>query len=171
MNTMRSAVQFLIFLAILAFCRTSFGQEIPDVKIQEMKAYLYYNQDSRGNDAGGALSENIIDNDDFVLWNVIIAEGSATSPSGNTLVVVEIVSDSTVFNANGSVRLTAVNDDKKIVFSQDQSFYILGSGAKYYAPFMLYDTGCETLSLKAELIVEEKVVSEKTGVLSFACGE
>ena len=102
---------------------------------------------------------------------MIIGEGSAAAPSNNSLIVVEIESDSTDYNSNGKVRLTARNSEKKIVFEIEQSFYMIGSGVVYHAPFMLYNTGCEELELKAELIIEDKVVSGKSALIPFACGE
>lgn len=169
--TVKLTLCILLALSCLCLFRTSYAQTIPDPNIQSIKAYLYYNQNERGNTAGGTMSENIIDNPDFTCWNVIIAEGSAAAPSNNTMVVVEIISDSTSYNSNGKVRLTARNSDGKIVSDIVQSFYMIGSGVVYHAPFMLYNTGCEELELKAELIIENKIVSEKSALLPFACGE
>lgn len=171
MNAVAQFSRWVALFSTLLINGIVHAQTVPDPKIQNIKSYLFYNQDERGNSAGGTLSENIIDNPEFTCWNVIIAEGSAAAPSNNTMVVVEIVSDPTSFNSNGKVRLKARNSDGKIVFEQEQSFYMIGSGVLYYAPFMLYDSGCEELKLTAELIFEDNVVSEKSAVLPFACGE
>jgi len=160
-----------VLLSVLMICSISHAQTMSDPAIQSIKAYLFYNQDERGNSAGGTMSENIIGNPEFTCWNVIIAEGSAAAPSNNTMVIVEIVSDSASYNSNGKVRLIARNGDGKIVYNQEQSFYMIGSGVIYQAPFMLFNTGCEELDLLAELIAEDKVVSEKSAVIPFACGE
>lgn len=171
MKAIAKISRLFVLLSVLMICCNSHAQTMSDPAIQSIKAYLFYNQDERGNNAGGTMSENIIGNPEFTCWNVIIAEGSAAAPSNNTMVIVEIVSDSASYNSNGKVRLIARNSDGKIVFEQEQSFYMIGSGVLYYAPFILYDSGCEELKLKAELIIEDKVVSEKSAVIPFACGE
>lgn len=171
---MKTIVKSSIILALfntLIFCGAAKGQNIADPKIQNIKAYLYYNQNSRGNSAGGTLSENVIVNKDFAFWNVIIAEGSAVSPTSNTMIIVEIASDSAATYVNGSIRLTAKNSDGKSVFSQQQSFYILDGAVTYFAPFLMYETGCEEMELLAELIVDDKVISSMNAVIPFACGE
>jgi hypothetical protein len=79
-------------------------------KISAIHAKLFYNEtraDATTDTAvGGTFSENIIGNDDFVLWNTIIGEGSAKGYSNQTVVIVSVTSKDAV-NKSQILRFTA----------------------------------------------------------------
>lgn len=139
-------------------------------KIIGIKAKLFYNENKAvDNSVVGSFSENIIDNNEFVLWNTIIGEGSAEGYSNQTLVIVELSSNS-ISNKKQEIRLTAFTG-KNIVFQQVKSIFIVNDLALYNVIFVLDETGCEELTIKADILSHNKVVSTYNKKILFECGE
>ena len=165
----------LLLLVLLSL--SGFSQAKP-YKVKAIKAFLFYNGENR-EDASvrGSLSENLIDNNDFALWNTIIGEGSAKAESNQTLVVVELTGNAKGLVSRKVVLTVTVNG--KPIFRQAQNFEIYGQSKNYSAAFLLYNTGCDALKLKADVVserqVNKKTVSTIESTLSktipFACGE
>lgn len=118
-------------------------KNVAPYKIVSMKAFLYYEHD-------GTLSENIIDNPDFRLWNVMIGEGSAKGPSTSTLVVVEVQGTPGAYAPDRKVELTATSGGKTILKKATEMGVAREKG-RFFMPFFLYDTGCFPVQLKARI--------------------
>jgi hypothetical protein len=166
------AKQIILSVFIILLGASTFGQgkNVP-YTIKSIKASLYYNSNkSMGTpNVAGTLSENLIDNDSMALWNTIIGEGSALGISNQTFVVVEISGNPKDYVAR-EIRLTALQG-KKVVLKQSQSFAILDQNNRYYAAFLIYDTGCSPLTLTAEIMNKQVVESKLTKSVAFNCGE
>jgi hypothetical protein len=162
---------FILFPVLLS-------AQVRPYQIKAIKAHLFYNGESRQDSSvRGTLSEDLVDNGAFALWNTIIGEGSAKAESNQTLVVVEITGNPKEFLSRNVVLTVRTNG--KQIFRQAQAFSILDDRRNYSAAFLLYDTGCQPLTLKAE-IVNEKILAKKkvstvesslTKTVPFACGE
>jgi hypothetical protein len=154
-------------IGTLLFCQTKTGP----YKINNIKAFLYYNENKSfdSKNVAGTMSENIIDNDSFSLWNVIIGEGSAEGMSEQTFVVVEIKGNPSEYIPR-DITLTAMKA-KKIFFKQTQSFAIFNHNGKCLVAFLLYNTGGEEITLNAEIINGLVVESKLTKLIPFAGGE
>jgi hypothetical protein len=143
------------------------GDNTPPYKITAIKAFLYYDQK-------GTFSENIIDNPDFnTLWNTVIGEGSAGSPSNATMVVVEITGKAGTYEMSRQIEFIATETDqqgKKTKFKRTCEIGILNENGKYFAAFWLYDTGCIPLKLSAR-IVGQSQASKMEKKIEFNCGE
>lgn len=135
----------------------------PPYKITALKAMLFY-------DEKGTFSDDIIAETNLSLWNTIIGEGSAGSPSNSTLVLVEVSGQYNPDAAapNRKVELTATAS-KKIILKRLSDIGI-GKSGKYYAAFWLYDTGCEPIRLSTR-IVGQSQPSTMTKTIPFKCGE
>ena len=170
--------QKLATALLFLFCASAaLGQNKP-YKIKAIKAFLYYNgenlQDSK---IRGSLSENLIDNGKFALWNTIIGEGDAKAESNQTFVVVEITGNPKEY-VGRKVVLTVTTSGKQL-FKQVQDFAIGDEASNYSAAFLLYNTGCQPLKLTAEIVNEKTVQKKKVSVVEstltktipFACGE
>lgn len=171
---MRRKPAILLLFHLLTL--TAFGQSKP-YTIKALKAYLYYNgENPQDPKVRGSLSENLIDNGEFALWNTIIGEGSAKAESNQTLVVVELSGNPKGY-VGRTLRLTVTTNGKQ-VFRQAQDFAILDEAKNYSVAFLMYNTGCQPLKLTAE-IVAVKTIKKKsstveaslTKTLPFACGE
>jgi hypothetical protein len=115
------------------------------------------------------MSENLIDNESFILWNTVIGEGNAAEPSTQTLVIVEISGNPKEYTQR-DVRLTVMNGSE-VFFKQSVDFVILDENSKYYAAFLLYNTGCSELKLTAEILNKTLVESKLIKTIPFHCGE
>lgn len=138
-------------------------------KIVGIEAKLFYNENnSNEENVIGKFSDNIIDSD-FALWNVIIGEGSAEGYSNQTIVLVEV--SSKVGNTkNQQVKLTATKG-KSIILQQTKTFSPVNDNTKIKILFLLDDTGCDAISLKADIIENKKIVSTFSKKIDFDCGE
>ncbi|HKC63852.1 MAG TPA: hypothetical protein VKB86_09455, partial [Pyrinomonadaceae bacterium] len=132
----RLAALSLIVLLALASNLEALGKSAapPPFKITAIKAMLFY-------DGKGTFSDDLFTQPNLALWNTIIGEGSAGSPSNSTLVLVEV---------SGKYDPNSVTPNRKVVFTATESGKILlsksiiismGKDGKFYAPFWLYDTG------------------------------
>jgi len=157
---------------IILFCSFTYGQgkNVP-YKIENIKARLYYNANKSldPSNVAGTLSGNLIDNDSMALWNTIIGEGSAQGISNQTFVVVEIFGNPKDY-VSRDIRLTVMNG-KKVVLKQTQTFAILDQNDRYFAAFLIYDTGCGDLTLTAEILNKQVVESKLKKTIAFKCGE
>ena len=161
-----------LLLLILLFPVSGFSQNGKST-ISGIEARLFYNQspNARGADVAGTFSDNIIDNPNATsaLYNVIIGEGFACGYTGQTAVTV-IVKSTEMSNIAQSIRLL-VTSSGKMLSEQTVNFSCIGSPAESKILFVLNDTGCQELTLKAELIVSEKAVSTLKKTIPFSCGE
>lgn len=108
----------------------------------------------------GAFSENMIDNPDFPLIN---------TNADQIIVSVEYI-DSENSGKDGIFRFIATSENK-VVLKKERKLYTYGYSNKKIYYYILDDVNCSTLSLKAELIKNNKVVSTMTKKIEFECGE
>jgi len=156
---------------ILAVVLVSGGQfvpaetETPPYAITDIKAYLYLNHKD-------ALSRDISDEPKGSLWNTIIGAGLAGSPSRATLVVVEIGGKPETYEGKRNVEVTVQEIGQRLVTKLKQNFPIggLSKEGKYFAPFLVYDTGCLPLEISAQLLGQPHS-SSKHKRINFECGE
>jgi hypothetical protein len=159
-----------LLLVLLAFSSTSNvtaasrRPATPPYKITAIKAMLYYEQK-------GTFSRDILAAPEMTLWNTIIGEGGAGSPSGSTMVVVEVTG-----KAEGDgpspprkVELTATASGK-VLLKRAVDIGLLEETGKFYGAFWLYDTGCNRIKLSAR-VVGQTQPSAMTKFIPFQCGE
>lgn len=155
-------------LFVLIFFSSNFFNA--QTKIIGIKAKLFYNENKAvDNSVVGRFSENIIDNNEFTLWNTIIGEGSSEGYSNQTLVIVELSSNS-ISNKKQEIRLTA-STGKNIVFQQVKSIFSVNDPTLYNVIFVLDETGCDDLTIKADILSNNKIVSTFNKKILFECGE
>jgi hypothetical protein len=160
-----------IILAILLISTVSINSIVGQTKILSIEAKLFYNQNKDltvVSDAAGNVSENIIDSK-FALWNTIIGEGDAIGCSNQTMVVVTVQSNG-LSNKDQIVKLTATSG-KKTILQQQKTFSVIGDEVPYKILFLLDDTGCEIIRLKASVLKKGMVVSKMEKSINFHCGE
>lgn len=115
----------------------SFAQAKVAPKITAIRAQLFY-------DASGTLSDDILSRKDLALWNTIIGEGSAGAASTSTFVTVEI-SGRNLPVGSTKVEVTARGDKNRLIQTRVIDVDIYDDRTKFFAPFWLYDTGCEPI--------------------------
>ncbi len=161
----RTAALNLVILLTLASNLEAVGKSAvpPPFKITAIKAMLFF-------DEKGTFSDDLLTKADLALWNTIIGEGSAGSPSTSTLVLVEVSGkyDPNASTPNRKVEFTATNSGKVILRRTTE--IRIGKDGKFYAPFWLYDTGCGHVKLSARIIGQAQA-SSMTKTIPFECGE
>src|SRR5437764_8477089 len=100
----------------------------PPFKITAIKAMLFF-------DEKGTFSDDLFTQPNLALWNTIIGEGSAGSPSNSTLVLVEVSGKYNPDEAapNRKVDFTATAGGK--VLLKRLADIRIGEDGKYYAAF------------------------------------
>ena len=162
---MTKIIRPLLFSAALTlfFNICALAQTKSPLKINAIHAQLFY-------DLKGTFSPDVLAAKNFAFWNTIIGEGDASSPSTSTLVTVEIGGA----DKNGNlpkVELTATNDKGKVLLKKTLDIDLVGR-TKFYAPFWLYNTGCEKIKLSARLFVKNVAAGAPVvKTIPFACGE
>jgi hypothetical protein len=147
-------------MAVATACKAAVQ---PPFKITAIKAMLFFEEK-------GTFSDDLLTQPNIALWNTIIGEGSAGSPSNSTLVMVEVSGKYNPDEAapNRKVELTATAAGK--ILLKRLADIRIGKDNKYYAAFWLYDTGCDKVKLSARLTGQTQP-SSMTKTIPFACGE
>ena len=166
------AYYLILLITILSFSSICYGQKnykSSPYTIESINAYLYY-------ETKGEFSK--IPTDSMELFNTIIGEGSAEAPSNSTLVVVRIKRNFLEDTEYRKIRLTATVN-KRTVLQQTMDCNLYDENFYLYAAFLIYDTGCESIYLLAELLNEKEVQGKKKisvegskrKEINFYCGE
>jgi hypothetical protein len=136
----------------------------PPYKITSIKAMLFYEQK-------GTFSRDMLAKPEMTLWNTIIGEGEAGSPSSSTMVVVEVTgrAKGDAPTPSRKVELTATASGK-VLLKRALDIGLLEETGKFYGAFWLYDTGCDSIKLSAR-IVGQTQPSAMTKLIPFQCGE
>jgi len=140
---------------------------IAQTKITSIKARIISNRPSEDEKSDypvsnqvGSFSNNIIDNPDALLFNVM---------SDQILVSVEFY-DSENSGTKGMFRFSVLSDGKTTIKKEHKLFTFGNSNRRVYY-YVLDDATCSYLTLKAELIKKNKVVSTMSKKIEFECGE
>jgi hypothetical protein len=128
--------------------------------IKSVTAKLYYSN-------SGTFSKNILDDPDIGLWNTIIGEGSAGSPSDATLIEVEVDGDGgpNVIHKE-HLTITVQPEGKPPITRHIGPLYIEESG-KHFEAVWLYDSGCLPVAITVQLD-NQPIIRKK---IDFECGE
>ena len=157
-----AAVAIVLLVCIHPGGAVMAGEDTAPYSIVSMKAYLYYSSD-------GSLSENVIDNKNFSLFNVVIGEGSARGPSTSTMVVVELKGTPGAFAAKRTIEFVATCGGRTLL-KKSAPIGLIGEKGRYFEAFWLYDTGISPVKLSAKIAGQLKSSSiEKT--INFQGGE
>ncbi len=151
--------------SFLTLCSLSGAQSGPvkakfPAKLKAVTARLYY--------AGtGSFSENLIDNSNFALWNTIIGEGSAASPSTATMIQVEVIGDGSpnVYSSD-SLTVTTQLGTAPAVKRTIKHLWFSDAG-EHFEAFWINGTGCEPL----KVTVQVNNQTPTTKKLDFQCGD
>ncbi len=148
-----------IFVSAAAVCRAE--QKTP-YRLSAIEAYLYYSNT-------GTFSINIIDNKKFILWNVIIGEGSAHGYSNDTFIKILLKGKPGGYPEGLKIVLTA-RTPLETLLERESSPGIFASDGKYYAGYWLYGTGCTPVEITVRLIGKDSE-QKLTKTIPFECGE
>lgn len=155
-----------LFLIMFFFLSNSFSQTRNLYKINAIKAYLFIDQSETEHDNTMLFTENVITDSINQFFNAVIEV-----PTRHTLVVVELIDESDIIGDDGKLKFTVYGFNNRLILSQTQEFIFLSRKNTVNLPFFISDAGCEVLKIKAELIVNNKIVQTKEERITFECGE
>lgn len=133
--------------------------------ITGIKAYLYLSHND-------ALSKDISDEPKGSLWNTVIGEGIAGSPSESTIVVVEVSGAPGQYQTKKNIEVLVTEIGKKVVtkLKRKSPIGVLSKEGKFYAIFLVYEAGCLPLKISARVLGQPDETLEKKRI-NFECGE
>jgi hypothetical protein len=111
----------------------------------------------------GKLSENILDNPNFILWNTLIGEGSAEGPSTEALLTVELSGN---VSSTDKLTVTTQAEGKPPVKTQFKNLVFSHEGTNVER-IWLHDTACSVITISVQLNDDPSVKKS----LNFECGE
>ena len=162
----------LILLSLSSAIQFAHGQN-QMYKISNIEAHLFYNRNNDFSDekVAGTISENILENPEFYLWNTIIGEGSAEGASSQTLIIINIEGEKSTYEIRTLKIVCKIEDN--IISSQENDFSNFSQHNKYSYCVLLNDTGCGKVEIVAEIINKKSNETEDKMVktLDFWCGE
>ena len=159
MTRSKLPILFSMFLFLAIFTSAQTKARFP-AHLKAVTAKLYF-------DESGTFSDDILSKPDLGLWNTIIGEGGAGSPSTETLITVEVVGDGgpNVYGAD-TLDIT-IQQGKRPAIKRHLEHLHFSKDGKYFTSVMLDDTGCEQVSITAQ-VNKQAPVQKK---IPFECGE
>lgn len=160
---MRRIFACSLIASLTAFAPAAQAQDDEAPTVSAIRAQLYYEET-------GTFSRDVLSGEPFALWNVIIGEGAAAHASNHTLVTVEVTGRNVPFDA-AAVEILVRDSSDRLIAAQTSEVSIYDEAETFIAPVLLFDTGCEPLTVSARIIGDVPDSSETSAVIPFECGE
>ena len=104
-------------------------------------------------------------------WNVVIGEGAGVDgPTDNTLLVVTVAGPPRELASDLRLKVVA-KTERGTVLERTCDVGIFNGNGNWYAPFLIYGTGCESVVVTAELTQGKETGSPVVFTIPFACGD
>jgi hypothetical protein len=129
-------------------------------RVSGISAKLYY-------DESGTFSKDILADPNFALWNTIIGEGSAGSPSHSVLIEVESTGDGRPSVVHNEVLTITTQISGRPPVVHRFSTLAFSANGKNYEGVLINDTGCVPVTISA-YVDRQQAVKKK---IDFECGE
>ena len=125
------------------------------VEVESIGVHLFYNE-------SGSFSENILEAEEFVLWNVIVGGGSAAEPSDRLLVKVRLKGPKDTY-ATAPVELTVrAVDSEDVLYAETYAGFQFAETGIAYRASMIAGHNCQPLVIEAGTVRR---------IVPFRCGE
>lgn len=161
-STFLRASSCVVVALIGALVGSAASAEVGDGKrIAAVRAYLFYQET-------GTFGDVDLFGDFVALWNSPIGEGAAESPSGATLVLVDLLGD---FGGDARLEATFTSDGSRPRRESVELSSFFSETTKRTVPFVVYGTGCDPLTMLMRLVGEEGDEETTVRELQFRCGE
>ena len=125
------------------------------VEVESIGVHLFYNE-------SGSFSENILEAEEFVLWNVIVGGGSSAEPSDRFLIKVRLKGPKNTY-ATAPVELTVrVEESEEVLYTETYAGFQFTEAGIAYRASMVAGHNCQPLVIE---------VGSMRRALPFRCGE
>ncbi|MBJ67152.1 MAG: hypothetical protein CME28_03995 [Gemmatimonadetes bacterium] len=150
-NTMaRKRIQCALTCVILFLSCYSHAVEVESVDV-----YLFYNE-------SGSFSENILEAEEFILWNTVVGGGSAEEPSDRFLIRVQLKGSKNTYATDPVALAVKAKESGEVLYTETYAgFQFMEAGIAYRAS-MVAGHNCQPLVIE---------VGSVRRALPFRCGE
>ena len=150
-NTMaRKRIQCALTCVILFLSCYSHAVEVESVDV-----YIFYNE-------SGSFSENILEAEEFILWNTVVGGGSAEEPSDRFLIRVQLKGSKNTYATDPVALAVRAKESGEVLYTETYAgFQFMEAGIAYRAS-MVAGHNCQPLVIE---------VGSVRRALPFRCGE
>jgi hypothetical protein len=131
------------------------SESISPYRVAAIRAYLF-------NAKSGELSGNVVPSDP--------GQPIANRGSAETLVVTEIEGRPGSYDPSWKIHLLASREDGRVLLDKTVSLRVFSPTGRYFAPFLVYDTECVQVNIKASVFGRTDTSTMERSLL-FECGE
>ncbi len=135
----------------------------PVFSIASIEAKLFYSN-------SGRFSADVLRDKKFAFWNTPIGEGSAQGSSDKLLLLVTVGGAPGASADDLALRITATTPADTIL-SRTTLVGEMNSSGRFYEACLLYDVGCEAVTIEAQLLLGDEKGPVVTRLVPFECGE
>lgn len=158
---MRAAAILTVIFPFALLFTTAAAQDRATVRIEAIHVQLFYERT-------GALSQDIPP--DWALWNTIIGAGDVGQPSQSTLVTVEVSGPDVRYGAIRAL-VTAQEEGERVIARREAIVSLYDESGRFFVPLWLDGTGCDVITINAQLVGDGADTQVATRVVRFRCGE
>lgn len=144
-----------ILLTILTFLIAFSINAQEKVAVEKIEIKLYYNQE-------GSFSGDLFEEKPIILWNTIIGEGMAESPSDSFLVQVKIRGPRDKFIEHPIELKILEKNSQKMIVSKKFTSFLFGKSGIIHQAVLISDFNCTPITIFAGKIKKS---------VNFSCGE
>src|SRR6266542_2419818 len=146
----RTALIVACLATVIALPGMGQNQQSGPYRIPAVRAFLYLNQKD-------SVSANIIDNPSVGdLLNIHMGGGWVGSPSQEVVITVEVVGERGGYASGRRIHLTVRKADGSVLVDRRPQIGLLGDDGKWFETFVVYDSFCDTLRIRAEILGQKE---------------
>ena len=125
------------------------------VEVESVDVYLFYNE-------SGSFSENILEAEEFILWNTVAGGGSAEEPSDRFLIRVQLKGSKNTYVTDPVALAVKTEESEEVVYTETYAGFQFTEAGIAYRASMVAGHNCQPLVIE---------VGSVRRALPFRCGE
>jgi len=125
------------------------------VEVESVDVYLFYNE-------SGSFSENILEAEEFVLWNTVAGGGSAEEPSDRFLIRIQLKGSKNTYVTDPVALAVKTEESEEVVYTETYAGFQFTEAGIVYRASMVAGHNCQPLVIE---------VGSVRRALPFRCGE
>ena len=125
------------------------------VEVESVDVYLFYNE-------SGTFSENILEAEEFILWNTVAGGGSAEEPSDRFLIRIQLKGSKNTYATDPVALAVKTEESEEVVYTETYAGFQFTEAGIAYRASMVAGHNCQPLVIE---------VGSVRRALPFRCGE
>ena len=110
------------------------------VEVESVEVYLFYNE-------SGSFSENILEAEEFILWNTVVGGGSAEEPSDRFLIRVQLKGSKNTYATDPVALAVKAKESGEVLYTETYAGFQFTEAGIAYRASMFAGHNCQPLSL------------------------